>query len=685
MQKKAKSLIDYLFLISLSTFTIYAFYACRPNPIFSSPSPYSPAHPEPALCQSLSTYRTHILEPYVLPPVRHALSYTHKATKPYVAQAQAQIVPHLAPVQKAVDTVRPYAELTARATKTVWTGTLVPIYKATLKPYYDTAVVPRYKRYIHPHLVPLSAKMEKYFAHYISNPLRAQANIVLSKFHSLYILHLDPHVRTVKPHVRRAYRTTSQVAGNSWQFYVTQFQPRILDTWIAARPVLCAGWKQTKTFSVHAFDITSALLKKAAQEAGVYRRAYVDPHLDRILEKVTETNGLEGEIPVTSAPEQAPLADELPDTPVQEPATVESIFEPTSVGSPTTVPVPTTADVADNTLFAEPAVPTPEEGATNNVTGVAETELEPPAETIPEVDEQPKTAEVEAADPTPEAVPSPASVVGVGATSSGHPEDEEDMDEFLKELEADKPKDNETPAVEESDAPKPPSPEEEEARLVAIAQKRAEITRRHNVWFGTLEALTIGRSKELVAALEKIRMAATRRVYEMISVSKKSKKKQNTPEKNAEDGTTLADVQRDGERLVRGLEGWLKKAEGRSIDWKVSKDAVKADDEDMKRLKQSLISREKDKWTHVIGKVEEKFTERVQTFQEEVHNWYVGIREQEAQEVLKSGADVKSMAEEAQGDLGLDYAWLDDVTYNDWQKYHDLMRSSCFHFFSCLT
>lgn len=25
-------------------------------------------------------------------------------------------------------------------------------------------------------------------------------------------------------------------------------------------------------------------------------------------------------------------------------------------------------------------------------------------------------------------------------------------------------------------------------------------------------------------------------------------------------------------------------------------------------------------------------------------------------------------------DIGLDYAWLDDVTYSDWQRYHDLMR-----------
>lgn len=35
---------------------------------------------------------------------------------------------------------------------------------------------------------------------------------------------------------------------------------------------------------------------------------------------------------------------------------------------------------------------------------------------------------------------------------------------------------------------------------------------------------------------------------------------------------------------------------------------------------------------------------------------------------------VRDIADRAQADLGLDYAWLDDVTYQDWQRYHDLTR-----------
>ncbi len=37
---------------------------------------------------------------------------------------------------------------------------------------------------------------------------------------------------------------------------------------------------------------------------------------------------------------------------------------------------------------------------------------------------------------------------------------------------------------------------------------------------------------------------------------------------------------------------------------------------------------------------------------------------------------VKDLAERGQADIGLDYAYLDDVTYQDWQRYHDLIRST---------
>jgi hypothetical protein len=43
-----------------------------------------------------------------------------------------------------------------------------------------------------------------------------------------------------------------------------------------------------------------------------------------------------------------------------------------------------------------------------------------------------------------------------------------------------------------------------------------------------------------------------------------------------------------------------------------------------------------------------------------------------------TSSELRSLADLAQADVGMDYAWLEDVTYQDWQKYHDLMRSK-FH------
>ena len=43
-------------------------------------------------------------------------------------------------------------------------------------------------------------------------------------------------------------------------------------------------------------------------------------------------------------------------------------------------------------------------------------------------------------------------------------------------------------------------------------------------------------------------------------------------------------------------------------------------------------------------------------------------------QVYQVTSKIKNMAEQAQANLGMDYAWLEDVSYLDWQRYHDLMR-----------
>jgi hypothetical protein len=46
-------------------------------------------------------------------------------------------------------------------------------------------------------------------------------------------------------------------------------------------------------------------------------------------------------------------------------------------------------------------------------------------------------------------------------------------------------------------------------------------------------------------------------------------------------------------------------------------------------------------------------------------------------QVQRVTSEVKDLAGDAQTNIGMDYSWLADVTYNDWQRYHDLMRGAC--------
>ena len=46
-----------------------------------------------------------------------------------------------------------------------------------------------------------------------------------------------------------------------------------------------------------------------------------------------------------------------------------------------------------------------------------------------------------------------------------------------------------------------------------------------------------------------------------------------------------------------------------------------------------------------------------------------------ATQVARLAAEVRDIVDRGQADIGLDYAYLDDVTYLDWQRYHDLERS----------
>ncbi|KAF9522428.1 hypothetical protein CPB83DRAFT_911338 [Crepidotus variabilis] len=726
--RKSRSLIDRIFLLVLTSFTLYTFYACRPNPLFSGQSPYSV---EPALCRSMATYRKHILEPYILPPLRHTLTLTQRISEPYISEARIHLEPYLKPVHQTVDAVSPHVKATIKTTKKVWKDTLVPLYTGTLKPYYDTAILPRYRRYIKPRLVPLQAKVEQYIAYYIFNPIRTKTNLVLLHLHHFYVSNLEPYVRATKPHLQRAWTSTTTLASQAFHGYQTHLHPWLLKTWVQVRPHLYVLWKQAKIVVIHVLEITGKTLRKATQETGVYRRQYVDPHLLRIWDKVVdpkeEASSPSGRVTPDAKETRVRLEDDLRDT-TEGGLTVTAVPEPTSLVGSTSIS--SWSSIIATPSRAEPEVATPEvtpvvqettlipapvssathipvapkigayddsstltssESHVDHGTSVVKSSVEStvaadivetettsvdsppstiaPSETVPPVADSRETAASVELPKEAETIPRTTLLSEPIADSDG------DLDDFLNELGVGQGP-SQAPVVEESDedfledaAPPQPTLTEEE-RLAKVAEKRAEIVGRHENWFTKIHAKIAEGSGELVKTLQNMRDEAAAEVRRLGSDrAAKAAGKEAT-----QDPKFLYNVQQDGERLIKGLEGYLKKAEGRSVDWKLESGAVP--DADIDRIKEYLIKREKDKFDDLSQKVESKFTEKVNGMKTAVHNWYVALKDREAQIVLGVAAQVHAISTKAQEDLSMDYAWLDDVTYYDWQNYHDLMRLS---------
>lgn len=279
---------------------------------------------------------------------------------------------------------------------------------------------------------------------------------------------------------------------------------------------------------------------------------------------------------------------------------------------------------------------------------------------------------------------------------------DDDFDDLISELGLD---DEEQPAdpspvpsedVSEESLPQTTlTPEEVAAeRAEKTARDRAALLERHDGWFDKLEATSKRLGAEVRTGLATVRKAAAAALVgkEVVGAGdvageyqiSEDDEKTMTHIEGERVSKLIDNLAGEGERLVRGLEGYLKK-EGKTPP-SAPADAL----------------RRKDKWAKVAEKVEEKFYATVQDVRGKVHRWYIAVRDIEIRDVsicffprcildgvliafgqcLAASDEVRGVAEAAQASLGLDYAWLEDVTYDDWQRYHDLMRG--LHYFPTL-
>ncbi|KAI0316770.1 hypothetical protein OF83DRAFT_1125077 [Amylostereum chailletii] len=331
------------------------------------------------------------------------------------------------------------------------------------------------------------------------------------------------------------------------------------------------------------------------------------------------------------------------ETPVAVP---EPTAEPETVAKPT---------LSSSTLAVSDATPTPG-------TPITEESIAPvPVETVisPVEDSESEVQDAESepsSEPTPAAVPQPEEVVepteGFDAlsepvaetaevpSSSSKPFEDPDLDAFYAELglsDEEMPVTSfEPPAPRETPALTPEEEEELKRKQAAIvAEKRAVLLARHIKWEDELDALVKEQKKTLRKTIVNMRKVAVQEL-----------------KANEDIKTSIDNLVEEAERYLKGAEAYLNNL----------KKETRKDDE-----KSGL-------WDRVLEKVQTKFSTRLTETEELVNGWYQSRMDLEIQEVSQAITTVKDVAETAQADIGIDYVWLDDVSYGDWQRYHDLVR-----------
>ncbi|OSX64147.1 hypothetical protein POSPLADRAFT_1054760 [Postia placenta MAD-698-R-SB12] len=645
-------------------------------------------HLESHVCRGLSEYRRLVIGPYILPPIQYVLA--HPSIAPYVERA------------------KPYTERTVNIAK--------PIIQRTAREWH-TRVVPQWKKRV----VPLWRK------HAVPQVRRLDAHIVPYRTHAIqeYERWVGPAVRQVSPYVEQTV------------YNLRQWQQKARPYVVLAAHKTYYGYQRAAPYARPVLEQIKLFLAQVVAILADRRRQFVDPHVRTIWERVKELSSGGPKTPaavdvrdsITSlvfeaTGEAASVASSLNSAQTPAPSTTllasdivettalsvisdvisasESLLSPTGAVSPTSLsihqakesaaasglsssleaavsPIYSAASVPVSSLsyaassFSEDAIP----HASFVASSLAEIVSQPTAKTFSggssitsptagELLSSASTAITHASASVSASVAYASSVLAAGVSSavdqvasavtsatapsvalSQMSENADiDLDEFYAELGLlDVLSETSSPSAELTSAPSvsvKAESEEEKAERQRIrdaqtADRRADIMARHDKWEAELAALIETNKKALRRALVASRKTAAAEL-------------KDSPEIRAE----IEGLVEEAEKFLRGAEKYLQtlSSEGRT--------------EQEKRAM----------WERVADKVEEKFTDRLGQTEAVVNGWYMPILDKELTEVRKVTQPVRDLADQAQTDIGMDYAYLDDVTYQDWQRYHDLLRRS---------
>ena len=577
-----------------------------------------------------------------------------------------------------------------------------------MKPYYQLAILPRYNLYLRPYLLSLINHLERYYAYYVSKPIRIQFNRVQLHFSTLYATHIHSYISHFEPYVRRFTSTVHTTWLSSVYFYWTYIQPTLRLTWSQTQFHLSFTFDKAKDISSNAAAGTAKHLKRLANQVGTQRRTYVDPHIRKIWDKVEE-NATTKTIMAIPTPVDMSLGEGTAESTIISPLPTDEATIPITNTNPDTLPidVPVPGEDAQDVLHPAESTPplassplhsTSTQGEAQSAVSIAEAsahgastvlyEIEREVETggnaadamnsstvensepkqtemtqaegvearlnkeetpnkpvvsapehVPEVFSTESIAEVSlsSASPTPSTGPAPGGVIGVGASSSS-PSDstsagEDDLDDFLHDIGIDTSSSSPPPPSPASTEPSEPekaaasaaAQEAEASRLASIAAKRLAIITRHTKFETDLQSSILTSTSQIIDKLTEMRKAKKEELLHMIE--------------GANDGETgfVSGLALSGDKLMKGLDIYLKKCQERSGTWKqrgvVEKD-IKGEDNDEDIQKRTGIAQdEQTRLESVIEKVEIKFLDAVKKLQEQVNGWYLGMIKNEHQEV----------------------------------------------------
>lgn len=688
-KKKGSGFVDLLTRVFLLWFTIYTLSVCPTDEKLQSP-----------LCRGLQYYRQLVLDPFVLPPIKFALS--HPSIAPYVERA----TPY---ANQFVSTATPIA---IRA-RTEWNARIVPQWNKRVVPLWNAHVVPQWDKYGAPQVTRIEKQLE---------PYRLKA--------------VHEYERRLGPHLRLAVYNLQK-----WQ---RQAQPYII---LAANKTY-DGYQKSKPYTIPVLQRLKGLFARLARFLAAQRRQYVDPHVKIIWDRVIELSSGKSRPETGTSPaathaasfvsssssigQGTPLCSILQtdsDTIVASPPSItpvvvsesDSFQESTFATSPTstasgksqrgeqndeaeditpllakdTAPAGTIA--ASPTQSAIPSVSQASDHASSFVPGEDHVESSEPVNSGSDIpfDSSASTAIPHSAQfstsikdtvleesgvyssLTPDG-PGSAPLTRLGSDRNVVPEStptsvpqkidtppaedgDVDLDQFWAELGLGDDMLNDSSETLDAEIPEPTESEEEKAerlrlRLEETARKRADITTRHSQWEAQLEERFEENLKLLRRALVSIRKGAVAELKDSVEIRKEVE--------------TLVE---EAEKYLKGAEKYLGnlRRESRTVD-------------DKRAM-----------WDRVVDRVDSKFGERLSQTEALVNGWFNQVLNKEIEEVCffftpgqiecysdrrtnfkvrKLSEQVKDIADRGQADMGLDYAWLDDVTYNDWQRYHALVH-----------